>query len=110
MYHLEGQLRLIQLIEEKHIPASVNIIGTSYLFSKRTLSNLGFQTEKATLFYRVNLFINFIDLFWMYSLSKGKLAIPTVWDAKKAKITGDALVVQKKKFEGIYQKLKQATL
>jgi hypothetical protein len=110
MYHLEGLLRLIQLIEEKHIPASVNIIGTSYFFSKRTLSNLGFQTEKATLFYRVNLFINFIDLFWMYSLSKGKLAIPTVWDAKKAKITGDALVVQITKFEGIYQKLKQATL
>jgi hypothetical protein len=110
MYHLEGLLRLIQLIEEKHIPASVHIIGTSYYFSKRTLSNLGFQTEKATLFYRVNLFINFIDLFWMYSLSKGKLAIPTVWDAKKAKITGDALVVQKTKFEGIYQKLKQATL
>jgi hypothetical protein len=110
MYHLEGLLRLIQLIEEKHIPASVNIIGTSYFFSKRTLSNLGFQTEKATLFYRVNLFINFIDLFWMYSLSKGKMAIPTVWDAKKAKITGDALVVQKTKFEGIYQKLKQATL
>jgi hypothetical protein len=110
MYHLEGLLRLIQLIEEKHIPASVNIIGTSYFFSKRTLSNLGFQTEKATLFYRVNLFINFIDLFWMYSLSKGKLAIPTVWDAKKAKITGDALVVQITKFDGIYQKLKQATL
>jgi hypothetical protein len=110
MYHVEGLLRLIQLIEEKHIPASVHIIGTSYFFSQRTLSNLGFQTEKATLFYRVNLFINFIDLFWMYSLSKGKLAIPTVWDAKKAKITGDALVVQKTKFEGIYQKLKQATL
>ena len=110
MYHVEGLLRLIQLIEGKHIPASVHIIGTSYFFSQRTLSNLGFQTEKATLFYRVNLFINFIDLFWMYSLSKGKLAIPTVWDAKKAKITGDALVVQKTKFEGIYQKLKQATL
>ena len=34
MYHLEGLLRLIQLLEEKHIPASVNIIGTSYFFSK----------------------------------------------------------------------------
>jgi hypothetical protein len=33
MYHLEGLLRLIQLIEEKHIPASVHIIGTSYFFS-----------------------------------------------------------------------------
>ena len=112
IYHLEGLLRLTRLIEEKNIPASVNIIGTSYFFSERTLSNLGFQTEKATLFYRVNLFINFIDLFWMYSLSKGKLAIPAVWDAKKAKISGDALLSQKTKLEGLYQKLKakQATL
>ena len=112
MYHLEGLLRLIQLIDEKHIPASVNIIGTSYFFSERTLSNLGFQIEKATLFYRVNLFINFIDLFWMYSLSKGKLAIPSVWDAKKASIKGDNLLLQKTKFEGLYQKLKvkQATI
>ena len=112
MYHLEGLLKLIQLIEEKHIPASVNIIGTSYFFSERTLSNLGFQIEKATLFYRVNLFINFIDLFWMYSLSKGKLAIPSVWDPKKASIKGDKLLLQKTKFEGLYQKLKvkQATL
>ena len=112
MYHLEGLLKLIQLIEEKHIPASVNIIGTSYFFSERTLSNLGFQIEKATLFYRVNLFINFIDLFWMYSLSKGKLAIPSVWDPKKASIKGDNLLLQKTKFEGLYQKLKvkQATL
>jgi hypothetical protein len=105
MHHIQGLLKIIQLIEDKHIPASVNIIGTSYYFSERTLHNLGFQLEKATLFYRINLFINFIDLFWMYSLSKGKLAIPSVWDAKKAKITGDALVAQKTKFERLYQNL-----
>jgi hypothetical protein len=48
----------------------------------------------------------------MYSLSKGKLAIPAVWDAKKGKITGYTLVAQKTKFERLYQKLKakQATL
>jgi len=68
MYHLEGLLKLIHLIEDKQIPASVNIIGTSYFLNERTLSNLGFQIEQATLFYRVNLFINFIDLFWMYAL------------------------------------------
>ena len=106
MYHLDGLLKLIQLIEDKHILESVNIIGTSYFFSERTLDKLGFQIEKATLFYRINLFINFIDLFWMYSLSKGKFAIPAIWDAKKAKITGGALVAQKTKFEGLYQKLK----
>ena len=74
-YHLEGLLKLIKLIENKLLE-TVNIIGTSYFFSERTLNNLGFQIEKATLFYRINLFINFIDLFWMYSLSKGKVTIP----------------------------------
>jgi hypothetical protein len=112
MYHLEGLLKLIKLIEDKRIPTSVNIIGTSYFFNDRTLTNLGFQLEKATLFYRINLLINFIDLFWMYSLSKGKLAIPAVWDAKKATITGVALIAQKTKFESLYQLLeaKQAIL
>jgi hypothetical protein len=105
MYHVEGLLKIIQLIEDNHLPASVNIIGTSYFFSERTLNNLGFQLEKASLFYRINLFINFIDLFWMYSLSKGKMAIPSVWDAKKAKISGDRLVAQKSKFEVLYQNL-----
>ena len=105
LYHLEGLLNLIQLIEDKRIPASVNIIGTSYFFNDRTLHNLGFQLEKATIFYRINLFINFIDLLWMYSLSKGKLAVPAVWDAKKASITGDALMIQKTNLEGLYQKL-----
>ena len=112
MYHLEGLLKLIKLIEDKRIPTSVNIIGTSYFFNDRTLNNLGFQLEKATLFYRINLLINFIDLFWMYSLSKGKLAMPAVWDAKKATITGEALMAQKTKLESLYQKLeaKQAIL
>jgi hypothetical protein len=105
MYHVEGLLNIISLIEHKRIPESVNIIGTSYFFNNRTLNSLGFQIEKATLFYRINLFINFIDLFWMYSLSKGKVAIPAVWDTKKAKITGVDLVAQKTKFEGLYQKL-----
>jgi hypothetical protein len=105
MYHVEGLLNIISLIEHKRIPESVNIIGTSYFFNNRTLNSLGFQIGKATLFYRINLFINFIDLFWMYSLSKGKVAIPAVWDTKKAKITGVDLVAQKTKFEGLYQKL-----
>jgi hypothetical protein len=106
MYHLEGLLNLIQLIEDKRIPESVKIVGTSYFFNDRTLNNLGFQIEKASLFYRTNLFINFIDLFWMYSLSKGKLAIPELWNAKKASIKGDTLMAQKSKLEGLYQKLK----
>ncbi|HCF04471.1 hypothetical protein [Flavobacterium sp.] len=112
LYHLEGLLRLIQLIEEKRIPESVNIVGTSYFFNDRTLLKLGFQIEKASLLYRINLLINGIDLFWMYSLSQGKLAIPTLWYAKKASIEGNQLVQSKPQLHAFYQHLqaKQAKL
>jgi hypothetical protein len=106
LYHLEGLLKIISLIENQHVLETVNIIGTSYFFNDRTLKNLGFQIENASLFYRINLFLNFIDLFWMYSLSQGAFAIPSVWNAKKASILGDQLVLQKTKLEGLYQKLK----
>jgi hypothetical protein len=106
LYHLEGLLNIIQLIEDKYLPETVNIIGTSYFFNERTLHNLGFQIEEPSNSYRINLLLNFIDLFWMYSLSKGKVAIPRVWDVKKASILGDQLVLQKTKLEGLYQKLK----
>jgi hypothetical protein len=103
--HLEGLLQLISLIENKQIPESVTIVGTSYFFNDRTLQKLGFQIEKASTFYRANLFINFIDLCWMYSLSRGKVSMPALWDAKKASIQGGALVAQKGKLETLYGKL-----
>jgi hypothetical protein len=110
IYHLEGLLQLITLIENKSIPQSVNIVGTSYFFNDRTLNKLGFQIEKASLFYRINLFINFIDLCWMYSFSRGTFSIPNVWHVKKASIQGVNLIAQKKKLEGLRDKLKAKQL
>ncbi len=104
-YHVEGLLSIISMIEKKQIPETVSVVGTSYFFSDRTLNKLGFQIEKASLYYRANLFINFMDLFWMYSLSRGKVSIPAVWDAKKAMITGNKLVAQKKQLELLYARL-----
>jgi len=104
-YHLEGLLYLISLIENKQVPESVTIVGTSYFFNDRTLQKLWFQIEKASTFYRANLFLNFIDLFWMYSLSRGKVSMPALWKAKKASIEGAVLVAQKSKLAALYGKL-----
>lgn len=104
-YHLEGLLQLISFIENKQIPESVTIVGTSYFFNDRTLQKLGFQIEKASTYYRANLFINFIDLCWMYSLSRGKVSMPALWDAKKASIQGHVLVAQKEKLEALFGKV-----
>ena len=105
LYHLEGLLNIIDLIENKKIPYTVHIVGTSYFFNHRTLSKMGFQIEKPSPFYRLNLFLNFIDLFWMYSLAQGKLSIPHLWQAKKAHIKGGKLLEQKKELESLYTKL-----
>ena len=109
IYHLEGITNLIQLIENKHIPETVNIVGTSYFFNNRTLRKMGFEIVNPSIFYRLNLFVNFIDLIWMYSLSKGKLSIPKVWNAKKASITGTKLIENKKWLQNLYDKMKIKT-
>ena len=109
IFHLEGLINLIKLIENKSVPETVNIVATSYFFNNRTLNKMGFEVENPSLFYRVNLFINFIDLLWMYSLSQGKLSIPKIWKAKNAKISGAKLIESKKMIEEIYEKLKRKT-
>jgi hypothetical protein len=107
IYHIEGLIKIIQQIENKSIPETVNIVGTSYFFNDRTLSKMGFEIVNPSLFYRLNLFINFIDLIWMYSLSQGKLSIPKLWNVKKASISGAKLVESKKVIEEIYDKMKR---
>ena len=106
IYHLEGLMSLIELIEHKGVPETVNIIGTSYFFNHRTMTKMGFSTEKPTLFYQLNLFVNFIDLIWMYSISKGRFSIPKLWNAQKATITGTQLIGSKKAIVELYEKMK----
>jgi len=105
LFQLEGLKKIIQLIEDKAVPESVNIVGTSYFFSDRTAKKIGFELIDPSLFYRINLFVNFLDLVWMYSLSQGKWAIPKVWKAKKVQITGQKLLENKGQLEALYDKL-----
>lgn len=105
LFQLEGLKKIIQLIEDKAVPESVNIVGTSYFFSDRTAKKIGFELIDPSLFYRINLFANFLDLVWMYSLSQGKWAIPKVWKAKKVQITGQKLLENKGQLEALYDKL-----
>lgn len=104
-YHLEGLLNIISQIENDAVLKTVNISGTSYFFNERTLNKVGFELEKPSLFYRINLFANAIDLIWMYSVSQGRFSIPKIWKAKKASISGYKLVESKDVIEGLYKKM-----
>jgi len=105
LFHIEGLRNIAQLIEDKTIPASVTIVGTSYFFSDRSAQKMGFELINPSLFYRINLFVNIFDLTWMYSLSQGKWSLPKVWQAKKVQISGQKLVENKGQLELLYNKL-----
>lgn len=109
MYQAEGILKLIDLIETKQISPTVQIIGTSYFFNQRTLRKMGFDMLKPSLFYTLNLYLNFIDLFWMYSLSQGKVAMPHLGNAQKAWTSGQRLLEHKSQIEMLYKYLKNKT-
>jgi hypothetical protein len=105
MYHLEGLLNLASRIEAKEIPDTVEIFGTSYFFNDRSLTRMGFEIVDPTLAYRINLYLNFIDLLWMYSLSKGKFSVPNLMHARKARITGAGLLENKDKIRAVYGRM-----
>lgn len=105
IYHLEGLINIIMQIENNSVPKTVSISGTSYFFNDRTLNKLGFELKKPSLFYRINLLVNFIDLIWMYSISQGRFSLPKIWKAKKANISGSKLIENKDIIESLYKKL-----
>lgn len=104
VYHLEGLLNIIMQLENNTIPKTVSISGTSYFFNERTLNKFGFELRKPSLFYRINLFANLIDLIWMYSFSQGRFSIPKIWNAKEASISGSQLMESKDVIEDLYKK------
>ncbi len=104
-FHLEGLLALIDLIEGGEISGNVVISGTTHFINERTIRKLGFSIEDSPPFYILNLYMNFIDLFWMYSLSQSRLAIPRIWKSKMMKITGKDLVSSKEIIRNYYNLL-----
>ncbi len=110
IYHLEGLLKITELIEQNQIPQTVDIVGTSYFFNERTIKKIGFEQVNPSFFYRLNLYFNFIDIFWMYALSQGKLTIPKIWNAKKAIVSGAKLLENKDRIEDLHRKMTRTNI
>lgn len=98
-YFMEGLLVIIERIESGELPESVEVRGSSYFLSDATIERLGFKSKKTGFGEKLNLFVNYVDLMWMYSLSKGKLALPKLKNIKTITTTGGELVKQKERFQ-----------
>lgn len=106
-YYLEGLLNIIKEIQKGIIPESITISGTSYFFSESTAKRLGFKIVPPSAFYKFNQYINYLDLLWMYSRAKGKLAFPNLKNVKAATIKGHELRANKEYLEKRYLYLQQ---
>jgi hypothetical protein len=96
-----GLLNIIKEVEQGILPDKLKIVATSYFFSERSIRRLGFESKKASLFNRINLLVNFLDIFWMYSFSQNKLSMPNLFKANKFEISAHDLVLQKEKLTHI---------
>jgi len=101
-FYVEGLLAIIEKIQNKELPETVKIRGSSYFFTERTAKRLGFEIEKTGWFEKINLFINIIDLAWMFSLTHAKFRLPNLLNTKTAAITGAKLVSNKERLEKLH--------
>lgn len=105
--YLKGFLDIINKIENNELPGEICLTGVSYFFSDKTARNLGFEVERARITMKLLNVINVVNLFIMYSLANGRPSIPSIFNLKKAKITGYTLLKSKYKIIGLLDKLEK---
>lgn len=108
-YFLEGMLEIIDQIEQGKIPETAKIRGSSYFFSDRTSDLLGLEMSKTGWFEVLNLYANYFDLTWMYSLTHGRLRWPNMQNIKTGTVLASDLVKRKEKIQKIHAYLKKKT-
>lgn len=71
----------------------------------RTAGRLGFTISKASTFWIVNSCVQFIELTYLFSFSKGRLAFPKFWKVKRAEIVGSEFVKKKGVLQGLVNRI-----
>jgi hypothetical protein len=108
LYYLSGLTKIIDNIEDGKISKNINIVGTSYFFSKNTAKKFGFTIEQVNLISKLLFLIDYVNLVILYSYSKGKIAFPKLSDLKTIKINAKNILKSKtivKKYKSTIEKL-----
>jgi hypothetical protein len=104
-HYIKALLTIIERIESKKLSPAVKIVGCSYFFNTRTAEKFGFTLSDASIFWKINSILQFIELSYLYSFAKGKWAMPKFWQVKRAEIIGSDLAAKKETLEKWVQRL-----
>jgi len=108
VHYLAALQQIIHMIETGKLPESVTVSGSSYFLSQRSAERLGFTVSKTSFFKKLNIYFNYLDLLWAYSLTKGRLAFPNLRNIRTVSISGKELVTKKQKVTSLIERLVQA--
>lgn len=105
-FYLQGILHIAMKIEQGEVPPEeVEIVGTSYFFSNRSVERMGFEVGPAGWVHRINLAVNFVELTFLNSLSAGKFQVPNLLKVKRASMTGKRLLEHREYIERLYDRM-----
>ena len=105
-YH-SAMLKSALRVEAGEIPPDMSVTGTSYFFSEHSARRLGFRIERAGFRLRCVLALYFLDLLVLYSLARGRLAVPNVLNARRVVISGGELARNRPALEALIARLEK---
>ncbi|SEQ34290.1 hypothetical protein [Neolewinella agarilytica] len=104
-FYLQGLLNIADKVASSEDPATVEIVGTSYFFSDRSVERMGFQVSPGGWLHRINLVFSFLELFLLNSLSAGKVKVPNIFKVKKASMSGERLLEHREYIQRLYDRM-----
>lgn len=105
VHYCKALLTMIERIENGTLSPEVKVVGHSYFFNDRTAKRLGFTVSDASLFWKLNSILQFIELTYLYSFSQGKWSLPKFWKVKRAEIIGSDLIMKKSILEDLVERM-----
>ncbi len=108
IYYLEGLINLIELIEARKVSPDVVIEGSTYFLNERTSKIIGLSLFRTGKIRKICLYLNFLDLLWMYSFACRKLQLPSLKHPGSLRGNGWQLLKNKHKLIGLYRRLTSA--
>jgi len=103
---VDGLWTIVEEIESGKIHEDAEIIGTSYFFNADTAERFGFQLDETIVSHKYILYLNYLEILLVHSLSKGRFSAPDFSTFKTVKASASGMLEKKESIKKYHQYLK----